>query len=307
MRSIATRGARGEISEHLKDVIGVVRQSGFDIIFVETAGIGQGDRAITDLVDLTIYVMTSEYGAPSQLEKIEMLDYADIVVINKFTRQGSEDALRDVRKQIQRNKKLFDTPADELMVFGTSAAHFNDHGVNQLYGHVMKTVVERCGLNWQSSYAAGADRVTDTSHHIIPPQRERYLSEIAEACREYRTWARQQAEVASELDALRRAIVVLGGPNNAERTRFSDAAIKRAGVGQGDLIRVIAVILIVMGILFYVVLIRGERKQAKRMEAHRIRLRRRARASEASKSKKAHAPEGALKADDAAENGPDGG
>ena len=235
MRSIATRGARGEISEHLKDVIGVVRQSGFDIIFVETAGIGQGDRAITDLVDLTIYVMTSEYGAPSQLEKIEMLDYADIVVINKFTRQGSEDALRDVRKQIQRNKKLFDTPADELMVFGTSAAHFNDHGVNQLYGHVMKTVVERCGLNWQSSYVAGADRVTDTSHHIIPPQRERYLSEIAEACREYRTWARQQAEVASELDALRRAIVVLGGPNNAERTRFSDDAIKRAGVGQGDL------------------------------------------------------------------------
>ena len=235
MRSVATRGARGEVSEHLKDIIGAVRQGDFDIVFVETAGTGQGDSAITELVDVSLYVMTSEYGAPSQLEKIEMLDYADIVAINKFTRQGSEDALRDVRKQIQRNKKLFDTPVEELLVFGTSAAHFNDRGVNALYGHLMRTVIERCGLDWESEYPADTIRVTDSSHHIIPANRERYLSEIAEACRQYRKWAREQADVASDLDALTRSVAVLGGTTNSNWKPFTDGELEQATAGQADL------------------------------------------------------------------------
>ena len=153
MRSIATRGARGEVSERLAEILDVVKGGGFDLVFVETAGIGQSDNAVTELADISLYVMTSEYGAPSQLEKIAMLDFADFVVINKFTHRGSEDALRDVRKQLQRNKQLFDTPVEQLMVFGTSAAQFNDRGVNALYGHLIKTLNEDNELGWQSSYS----------------------------------------------------------------------------------------------------------------------------------------------------------
>ena len=237
MRSIATRGAQGEVSEQMEEVLNVVKQSGFDIVFVETAGTGQGDSAITDLVDLTLYVMTSEYGAPSQLEKIEMLDYADFVAINKFTRRGSNDALRDVRKQLQRNKQLFDTPVEELMVFGTSAAHFNDHGINTLYANLIGAVNDRCGLDWQSRYPAHSDRVTDASDHVIPAERERYLSEIAEACRGYRSWAREQADIAHDLDALRRAVVILGGPDNREWMPFPDEAVAQTSDGQADLMQ----------------------------------------------------------------------
>jgi len=210
MRSLATRGARGEISAGLGEVLDVVAGSGdFDLVFLETAGIGQSDAAVVELVDLSLYVMTSEYGAPSQLEKIEMLDYADLVAINKFTRRGSQDALRDVRKQVQRNRELFDTAPEELPVFGTSAAHFNDSGVNALYAHLIRALNDKAELGWQSHFPADADRVTDTSQHIIPPGRERYLSEIATACREYRVWAQEQAEVAADLDGLERSIRIL--------------------------------------------------------------------------------------------------
>jgi methylmalonyl-CoA mutase len=195
-------------------VLDVLRTADFDLILVETAGIGQGDAAIADVADLSIYVMTAEYGAPSQLEKIAMLDYADLVVINKFTRRGSEDALRDVRKQFQRNHTLFDRDPASLPVFGTSAAHFNDSGVNALYAHLVARLNEQLGLGWSSSFPADVRRVTDTSAHVIPPGRERYLAEIAGACREHRTWAAEQAEVAADLDGLRRAIALLGGPAN---------------------------------------------------------------------------------------------
>ncbi|MCH6547238.1 MAG: methylmalonyl-CoA mutase family protein [Gemmatimonadetes bacterium] len=235
MRSVATRGARGEVSERLAEILDVVKNGGFDLVFIETAGIGQSDNAITELADVSLYVMTSEYGAPSQLEKIEMLDFADFVVINKFTHRGSEDALRDVRKQLQRNKQLFDTPVEQLMVFGTSAAHFNDRGVNALYAHLIKTLNERNELGWESSYEATDERVTEALRYIIPADRERYLSEITETCRDYRTWAREQSEIASDLDALQRSVRLLGGPDNRRLQPYSDAAVADAGSGPGEL------------------------------------------------------------------------
>jgi methylmalonyl-CoA mutase len=223
LRSMATRGSGSEISARAKAVLQVLRTTGlFDVIFVETAGIGQGDSAITEIADITIYVMTAEYGAPSQLEKIEMLDHADFVAINKFTRRGSMDALRDVRRQVQRNRKLFSEKPESLPVFGTSAAHFNDAGVNALYAHLIRALNERCGLSLRSSFEAGPVRTTDPSRHIIPPGRERYLSEIAETCREYRAWAREQSDIARDLEALARTIAILGGPHNDRWEPFGE-------------------------------------------------------------------------------------
>ena len=211
LRSLATRDAGSEINTALKPIIDATKAAGFDIIFVETAGIGQGDSAIADIVDVPLYVMTSEYGAPSQLEKIEMLDYADFVVINKFTRRGSEDALRDVRKQFQRNHARFSEPTESMPVFGTSAAHFNDGGVNNLYAHIIAALNERFSLGWESNYRPLADRATHQSQHVIPPGRERYLSEIADTCREYQHWAHGQADIAADLHAITRVIAVLTG------------------------------------------------------------------------------------------------
>jgi methylmalonyl-CoA mutase len=209
LRSLATRGARGEVSESLGQVVERVKAHDVDLIFVETAGIGQGDSAIVELADVTLYVMTAEFGAPSQLEKIEMLDYADLVAINKFTRRGSQDALRDVRKQLQRNRELFSTPVEELPVFGTSAAHFNDRGVNALYAHLIRRLDESLGLGWESRHEATELRATDPDQYVIPPSRERYLSEISTACREHRDQAKEQAEAAAEVEALWRAIALL--------------------------------------------------------------------------------------------------
>ncbi|HVS01924.1 MAG TPA: cobalamin-dependent protein, partial [Thermoanaerobaculia bacterium] len=209
IRSLATRGARGEVSAALAEVLAALRRHELDLVFLETAGIGQGDSAIVELADLSLYVMTAEYGAPSQLEKIEMLDYADLVAINKFTRRGSEDALREVRKQVQRNRGRFADPPEEMPVFGTSAAHFNDSGVNALYGHLVARLNEKLDLGWQSGYPADAPRTTDPSQYVIPPERERYLAEIAAACREHREWARQQAEITADLEGVSRATAVL--------------------------------------------------------------------------------------------------
>ena len=229
MRSLATRGSGSELSDTLGPVIEHVRRAGFDLVFVETAGIGQGDSRIVDLVDLSLYVMTSEYGAPSQLEKIEMLDCADLVVINKFTRRGSEDALRDVRKQVQRNRKLFDQDPKSLLVFGTSAAHFNDPGVSALFAHLVDQLNAKLGLGWSCSHPADARRSTDPERYVIPPGRERYLSEISDTVRGYREWAREQAEHVRDLDALRQAVTLLGGPENPDWAPY-------AGAGEGAVV-----------------------------------------------------------------------
>ncbi|MEC7518440.1 MAG: fused isobutyryl-CoA mutase/GTPase IcmF [Myxococcota bacterium] len=235
MRSLATRGSRSEVSVAAKDVLGVLKQDGFDLIFVETAGIGQGDSSITELADLSLYVMTAEYGAPSQLEKIEMLDYADFVAINKFTRRGSEDALRDVRKQYQRNHQRFSDDPKSLPIFGTSAAHFNDSGVNALYAHLVKAASDRFELGWSSHYEAGPARVTDTSQHVIPPGRERYLSEISDACRGHREWTAEQCELAGDLDAIARTVQLLGGPAHPGFLPYGEAAVGGAEPRLGGL------------------------------------------------------------------------
>ena len=209
MRSVATRGAKGELSESISEVLDAVR-SEVDLVFLETAGIGQGDSTVTDFCDLSLYVMTAEYGAPSQLEKIDMLDYADFVAINKFTRRGSEDALRDVRKQVQRNRQLWDVAPELLPVFGTSAAHFNDPGVNALYAHLVKALGGRFDMDLESAAVADDRRATNTARSVIPAGRERYLSEVAETCRGYRSRAETAADAAHRLEALRLALEALG-------------------------------------------------------------------------------------------------
>ncbi|MCB1218773.1 cobalamin-dependent protein, partial [bacterium] len=206
LRSLATRDSNSEISDQVGPVIDTVKRAGYDLVLVETAGIGQGDSEITKYVDLSLYVMTAEYGAPSQLEKIEMLDYADFVVINKFSRRGSEDALRDVRKQYQRNREAFHLRPEELPVFGTNAAQFNDGGVTALYAHMVAQLNEKFKLGWQSQHQPDKTRASKISQYIIPPGRERYLSEIADVSRKYRDWASEQAGIASELDSLQQAI-----------------------------------------------------------------------------------------------------
>ena len=135
-----------EVPSHMEESIEVLKAAGFDLIIVETAGIGQGDAAIVPLVDVSLYVMTSEFGAQSQLEKIDMLDFADIMAINKFDRQGSEDALHDVRKQVQRNRLRFDTPLDDLPVYGTIASRFNDDGVTSLYVGIIDRINKKTGV-----------------------------------------------------------------------------------------------------------------------------------------------------------------
>ncbi|MBC7793964.1 MAG: methylmalonyl-CoA mutase family protein, partial [Clostridia bacterium] len=226
MRSMATRQSGSEISLYAKAVLQLlVREGDFDVIFVETAGIGQGDSAITDLADLSMYVMTAEYGAQSQLEKIEMLDQADFVVINKHTRRGSNDALRDVRRQVARGRGKLGADLEALPIFGTSAAHFNDDGVNALYAHLVQAVNSKYRSQLSSAYVAGAVRTSTPKSHVVPPGRERYLSEISDSCRAYRVWAREQADIADNVWALEKASKLLGG--NADLQRERDMLVTR--------------------------------------------------------------------------------
>jgi methylmalonyl-CoA mutase len=197
MRSLATRDTRSEVSAALGDAIAACRTAGFDLTIVETAGIGQGDAAIVPHVDASLYVMTPEFGAASQLEKIDMLDFADFVAINKFDRKGAEDALRDVRKQVQRNREAFKSSPEEMPVFGTVAARFNDDGVTALYHAVVEKLKFKPGR-----LPKPATRVSSTVRAIVPPQRQRYLAEIAEAVRNYHAQALMQARIARERQQL---------------------------------------------------------------------------------------------------------
>ncbi len=221
MRSLATRGAKGELADAIEEVAGLMSEA-FDLVVVETAGIGQGDSSITEICDLAMYVMTAEYGAPSQLEKIDMLDFADVVVINKFTRRGSEDALRDVRKQLQRNQNRFDEALTSLPVFGTSAAQFADPGVDALYAYLIEQLNERFDLGWKSGSSSSSVRVTAGATSIIPMGRERYLSDVADTGRQYRAWAQQQADTAADVDGLRRALARLGRDPGAKWQSLAD-------------------------------------------------------------------------------------
>jgi methylmalonyl-CoA mutase len=205
MRSLATRDTGSEIAAALPEVIAACRLSGFDIILVETSGIGQGDTAIVAHVNLSLYVMTPEFGAASQLEKIDMLDFADFVAINKFDRRGAEDALRDVRKQVQRNRNRFDIAAEEMPVFGTIASRFNDDGVTALYQSLIRELRGK-GLE----LPPGKLPVPSVKHStgatvIVPPKRVRYLAEIAETVRDYHKHTEHQAAVACNRQSLRTA------------------------------------------------------------------------------------------------------
>ena len=195
MRSLATRGSSMEISRALGDVIKVAQATGYDLVVVETAGIGQGDAAVVDVVDLSLYVMTSEFGAASQLEKIDMLDFADLVAVNKFERRGSEDALRDVRKQLQRNMNAWNLDPAKMPVYGTIASKFNDDGVTALYLALLNEIKQKTGVEFVSPRKATGVTYSSSRTIIVPPERTRYLAEIAEAIREYHRRTRQQADL----------------------------------------------------------------------------------------------------------------
>ncbi len=198
MRSMATRQANLALSKYIKDSACVVKKAGFDLIILESSGIGQSDTEIVDYSDLSMYIMTPEFGAATQLEKIGMLDYADIIAVNKFDKRGALDAQRDVRKQFARNHKLWDAVIDELPVFGTMASQFNDVGVNELFDHLVKEINGRFGTGFKSipDSNKGLER-----QYIIPAQRVRYLAEIAETVRAYNKHAEQMAELAQELQS----------------------------------------------------------------------------------------------------------
>jgi methylmalonyl-CoA mutase len=194
MRSLATRGEKGELSGHIRDAVAVCRAAGFDLIVVETSGIGQSDAGITDVADIPVYVMTPEYGAPSQLEKIDMLDLAAMVVINKFERRGAEDALRDVRRQWRRNHGRFDGPDEALPVFGTIASQYNDPGVNAAYLELLRRIAGVDGRSWASKLPVPASVASPPQRRIIPPARSRYLGEVVDTSRGYRRKVGEEAE-----------------------------------------------------------------------------------------------------------------
>ena len=194
MRSLATRKSSTEIPEALPDVISVLKAADFDLIIIETAGIGQGDSRIIDLVNVSLYVMTSEFGAPSQLEKIDMLDFADIVAVNKFEKRGGDDAVRDVRKQVQRNRKAFDQSPEDMPVYGTIASKFNDDGVTSLYHAILDSIGQKTGVSFESDLQKQESKISTSKTIIIPPERTRYLSEISETVRKYHQETLTQAE-----------------------------------------------------------------------------------------------------------------
>ena len=238
MRSLATRDFGSEISAALPDVIAACKVAGFDLIVVETSGIGQGDAAIVPHVDVPMYVMTPEFGAASQLEKIDMLDFAEFIAINKFDRKGALDALRDVAKQVQRNKEAFTTPADQMPVFGTMAARFNDDGVTALY-QALKVRLAGLGLPFkEGSLPLVQVRHSTNQTPVVPAARSRYLAEIADTVRGYKKRARAQAKLAREIQQLRESGRMLkladAGKTNAYEAVLDLAAQREEQLGAAE-------------------------------------------------------------------------
>lgn len=215
MRSLATQESSSELSEALPEAIQVAKAAGFDLIIAETAGIGQGDSKVTELSDISIYVMTSEYGAPSQLEKIDMLDYADLIVINKFEKKGSDDALRDIRKQVQRNRKEWKTAADDFPVFGTIASKFNDEGITALYHGIIEQINAKSSLNLQPHLEKPEKKYSSSKTIVIPSERIRYLAEIASTIRGYHEKTAEQTEALRINNHLQQSIKLLNSKKDA--------------------------------------------------------------------------------------------
>jgi len=221
MRSLATRQSNLALSKHVQEAVDIVKAANFDLIILETSGIGQSDTEIMDHSDVALYVMTPEYGAATQLEKIDMLDFADIIAINKFDKKGALDALRDVKKQFQRNHKLFDQNPEDMPVFGTIASQFNDPGMNSLYKAVMDKVVEKTGADLKSTYEI-TDEMSEKVY-IIPPSRTRYLSEISENNRNYDKWVDKQVEIAEKLHGLKTSIETIKASKLDDKDRLVKA------------------------------------------------------------------------------------
>ncbi|MCL6272664.1 methylmalonyl-CoA mutase family protein [Muricauda sp. 2012CJ35-5] len=197
MRSLATRQSNLALSKHVAEAVDVLKAADFDLIILETSGIGQSDTEILEHSDVSLYVMTPEFGAATQLEKIDMLDFADVVAINKFDKRGALDALRDVKKQYMRNHGLWETPEDQLPIFGTIASQFNDPGMNQLYQKIMEVLVEKTNTNLKSTFQVSEEM--SEKIFVIPPARTRYLSEISENNRSYDAKVKVQAAIAQKL------------------------------------------------------------------------------------------------------------
>ncbi|MBA3664134.1 MAG: methylmalonyl-CoA mutase family protein [Bacteroidetes bacterium] len=207
MRSLATRQSNLALSKYVQDAIDIIKVSGFDLVIIETAGIGQSDTEIIEHSNMSLYIMTPEFGAATQLEKIDMLEFADIVAINKFDKRGAQDALRDVKKQYKRNHNLWEIKDEDIPVYGTIASQFNDPGTNRLYKALMDKLVEKTKCNLISGF-----KITNEMSekiYIIPPNRTRYLSEISEASRTYDKWVNAQSEIAIKLQSIRNTIQTL--------------------------------------------------------------------------------------------------
>jgi len=207
MRSLATRQSNLALSKHVAEAIQVLKAAQYDLIILETSGIGQSDTEIMDHSDVSLYVMTPEFGAATQLEKIDMLDFADVVALNKFDKRGALDALRDVKKQYKRNHMLFEASDDDIPVYGTIASQFNDPGMNQLYKVVMDKLVEKTNTDMVSTFEITAEM--SEKIFVIPPSRNRYLSEIAENNRSYDNWVDEQVAIADKLYAIHNTIEIL--------------------------------------------------------------------------------------------------
>ncbi|MEL7021714.1 MAG: cobalamin-dependent protein, partial [Bacteroidota bacterium] len=214
MRSLATRQSNLALSQHVQTAIDILKAAEYDLIILETSGIGQSDTEIVDHSDVSLYVMTPEYGAATQLEKIDMLDFADIIAINKFDKRGAKDALRDVKKQYQRNHNYWDRAIDEMPVFGTIASQFNDPGTNELYRNLMNIIAARTKADLASNFATQTEE--SEKIYIIPPKRVRYLSEIAESNRAYRKWVYDQCDIARKLFGLQNSIATIKAQEELE-------------------------------------------------------------------------------------------
>ena len=221
MRSLATRQSNLALSKHVTKALDILKVADFDLIILETSGIGQSDTEILDHSDVSLYVMTPEFGAATQLEKIDMLDFADLVALNKFDKRGGLDALRDVKKQYRRNNNLWDVSDDEIPVYGTIASQFNDPGMNTLYKEIMDKIAEKTNSSLKSSYKISKEM--SEKIYVIPPKRVRYLSEISENNRAYDQWVNQQVLIAKKLDSIHQTLELINESEIENRASVVDA------------------------------------------------------------------------------------
>jgi isobutyryl-CoA mutase len=233
MRSLATRQSNLALSKYVQDAIDILKVSGFDLVIIETAGIGQSDTEIIEHSNMSLYIMTPEFGAASQLEKIDMLEFADIVAINKFDKRGALDALRDVKKQYKRNHNLWEAKDEDLPVYGTIASQFNDPGTNRLYKALMDKLVEKTGTKLKSTFHVTNEM--SEKIYIIPPNRTRYLSEISEASRTYDKWVNDQAEIAIQIQSIRNTIETLKKSKMEDKDRVIKSLEEQSEIIQLDI------------------------------------------------------------------------